>query len=162
MRGIGGTEGVRGTWDKYRYAVLVIAIGALVMLWPVRRPAEIRDGGAAVRDIQREMEEVVGKIGGVGRVRLMLTEESGAERILAENRATSRRGEEYSGSAEIVLADTGGRDEAVVTRTLCPTYRGALVVCEGGDRAAVRLAVTRAVSALTGLTADRIAVEKWQ
>ena len=50
----------------------------------------------------------------------------------------------------------------MVTRTVYPTYRGALVVCQGADRAEVRLAVTEAVTALTGLTADRVTVAKSQ
>ena len=53
-------------------------------------------------------------------------------------------------------------DEAVVVCRQYPTYRGALVVCQGGDRAEVRLAVTEAVSVLTGLSADRVTVAKWQ
>ena len=47
-----------------------------------------------------------------------------------------------------------------MTRILYPTYRGALVVCQGGDRADVRLAVIEAVSVLTGLSSDRITVAK--
>jgi len=43
-----------------------------------------------------------------------------------------------------------------------PTYRGALVVCQGGGQADVKLAVTEAVAVLTGLPADRITVAKWQ
>ena len=58
--------------------------------------------------------------------------------------------------------DAGSNDEVVVTRQVYPTYRGALVVCQGGDQAAVKLAVTEAVAALTGLTADCITVAKWQ
>ena len=49
----------------------------------------------------------------------------------------------------------------MVTRSWDTTYRGALVVCQGGDQAAVRLAVTEAVMALTGLPADRITVVQW-
>ena len=56
--------------------------------------------------------------------------------------------------------DGGSGDAPVVTRTVYPTYRGALVVCQGGDRADVKLAVTEA--ALTGLSADRITVAKSQ
>ena len=58
--------------------------------------------------------------------------------------------------------DGGSGDAPVVTRTVYPTYRGALVVCQGGDRADVKLAVTEAVAALTGLSADRITVAKSQ
>ena len=69
--------------------------------------------------------------------------------------------EDYSRSSEVVLTGGSGGG-AVIVRTLYPTYRGALVVCEGGDRAEVRLAVTEAVSALTGLPSDRVTVAKWQ
>ena len=61
-------------------------------------------------------------------------------------------------AAETVLISGGGEDDVVVTEERCPQYRGALVVCEGGGSDAVRLRVTEAVAALTGLGADRIAV----
>lgn len=41
--------------------------------------------------------------------------------------------EDYSRTSEPVLLDGGDREETVVTRTAYPTYRGALVVCQGGD-----------------------------
>ena len=53
-------------------------------------------------------------------------------------------------------------EEVVVTKSIYPVYRGALVVCDGGDEARVKLAVTEAVTALTGLSADRVTVAKWQ
>ena len=64
----------------------------------------------------------------------------------------------YERSAQPVT-DAGG---VVVTQETYPQYRGALVVCQGGGSAEVRLAVTEAVAALTGLPADRVAVAKWQ
>ena len=66
------------------------------------------------------------------------------------------------GAEEDFVMDGGSGDAPVVTRTVYPTYRGALVVCQGGDRADVKLAVTEAVAALTGLSADRITVAKSQ
>ena len=39
-------------------------------------------------------------------------------------------------------------------------WTGAAVVCEGADSAAVRLELTRAVAALTGLPTDKIAIMK--
>ena len=38
---------------------------------------------------------------------------------------------------------------------------GAVVVCQGAGSSGVRLAVTEAVAALTGLPADRITVVQW-
>ena len=96
----------------------------------------------------------------------MLTVDSDGERQLAQDTELTYSGraeapEDYSRKSEIVLTD-GEDDGTAVTRALYPTYRGALVACQGGDRADGRLAVTEAVASLTGLNADRIAVAKWQ
>ena len=111
------------------------------------------------------MEEILESISGVGKTRVMLMVDTDGERQLARDTELRYSGEtaapeEYSRSTETVLVDGNSGDETVVTKTLYPTYRGALVVCQGGDRAEVRLAVTEAVAALTGLSADRITVAK--
>lgn len=162
-------EGVRRVWDRYKYAVLVALIGAGLLLWPSGNSpaaAETRtESGSSQRDIQGEMEEILGKISGVGQVRVMLTEDTDGERQLARDTELTYSGdtaspEDYSRRSETVLTD--GEDGVVVTQRLYPTYRGALVVCQGGDRAEVRLAVTEAVMALTGLSSDHVTVAKWQ
>ncbi len=167
------TEGVQKIWDKYKYAALVVLIGAGLLLWPSgrNRLPGTKSGDsetAAVRELQSEMETILSSMSGVGQVRVLLTAESDGERQLAQNTELRYSGEtaapsDYSRRSEAVLTGAGSSgDEAIVVRTLYPTYRGALVVCQGGDRAEVQLAVTQAVSSLTGLTADRITVAKWQ
>lgn len=168
----GKTEGVRGLWDRYKFAALVVLIGAALLLWPSGSDGTPKNAApaAAVQsaaEVQTEMEEILGNMAGVGQVRVMLTADSDGERQLAQDTELSYSGsaaapEDYSRRSETVVRDSGSGDETVVTRTLYPTYRGALVVCQGGDRAEVRLAVTEAVAALTGLSADRISVAKWQ
>ena len=150
---------------------MLVAAAGVLLLWPdgggdteqTVRPTQTE----ARTEIQREMESILGEISGVGQVRLMLTVDTDGERQLARDTELSYSGEttaptEYSRRTETVLTEGEAGDETVVTRRLYPTYRGALVVCQGGDRAEVRLAVTEAVSALTGLSADRITVAKWQ
>ena len=167
----GKIEGVRKLWDRYKYAALVALIGAGLLLWPSGKggtEAVLRQQSSTeeTRDIQVEMEDILGTISGVGQVKVMLTVDSDGERQLAQDTELTYSGsaespEDYSRRSETVLTDGEG-DGTVVTRTLYPTYRGALVVCQGGDRADVRLAVTEAVASLTGLSADRITVAKWQ
>ena len=76
--------------------------------------------------------------------------------------ADSAAPEDYSRRSETVLVDDGSGDAAVVVQSWHPTYRGALVVCQGGGAPDVKLAVTEAVAALTALPADRITVAEWQ
>lgn len=156
---------------KYKYVLLVAALGALLLLWPLEREAKTADpaadpaprAGEDVEKVERDMEEILGKISGVGKVDVMLTLHSGGERVLAQDSSLRYSGpvqspDSYERSAQPVT-DGGG---VVVTQEKYPLYRGALVVCEGGGNDAVRLQVIGAVSALTGLGSDRIAVVKWQ
>ena len=104
---------------------------------------------------------------GVGRVDVMLTLQSGRELVLAGDDSLRYSGnvnapDSYDRSTSTVTVGGAGEEDVVVTQERYPQYRGALVVCDGGGNDAVRLAVTGAVSALTGLGSDRIAVVRWQ
>lgn len=166
-------EGVRKIWDRYKYAALVALIGAGLLLWPGGRnslkesaPAAGADG-AEQTDIQAQLEDILSTVSGVGQVRVMLTVDSDGERQLAQDTELEYSGptaspEDYSRRSETVLVKGGSGAETVIVRRVYPTYRGALVVCQGGDRAEVRLAVTEAVAALTGLATDRVTVVKCQ
>jgi stage III sporulation protein AG len=63
--------------------------------------------------------------------------------------------------AALAAFDGAGRLRLVLTvEPGTERWAGAVIVCEGGGSAAVRLQLTQAVAALTGLSADRIAVVK--
>ena len=166
------TKGVRKIWDRYKYAALVALIGAGLLLWP--GGGDSPGGGLSIGqrepeppDLQTQLEEILSTVSGVGQVRVLLTVDSDGERQLAQDTELEYSGataapEDYSRRSETVLVKGGSGTEPVTVRQTYPTYRGALVVCQGGDRAEVRLAVTEAVAALTGLTTDRVTVAKWQ
>ena len=70
--------------------------------------------------------------------------------------------EDYQRTNQPLVLSGGGAEEVVVTEEVYPTFRGALVVCQGAGDPAVKLTVTEAVSALTGLGSDRICVVQGQ
>ena len=165
-------EGVRKRWDRYKYAALVALSGAGLLLWP---GGERNSGGglpigqekAEPPELQAQLEDILSTVSGVGQVRVLLTVESDGERQLAQDMELEYSGptaspEDYSRRSETVLVKGGSGAEPVTVRQTYPTYRGALVVCQGGGSAEVRLAVTGAVAALTGLPTDRVTVAKWQ
>ena len=168
------TEGVRKLWDRYKYAILILLVGAGLLLWPGGSGHTAQTGQSeappaytAAETLRKDLEEILGQIQGVGTVRVLLTADSNGERQLAQNSELRYSGstaapEDYSRTSETVLLDLNDQEAPIVTRILYPTYRGALVVCQGGDRADVKLAVTEAVSALTGLSSDRVTVAKCQ
>ena len=166
------TEGAKKPWERYKYAALAALVGVGLLLIPVgekedtqRRQEEAEELQSL--ELQQQMEEILSVMSGVGQVKVLLTVDSDGERQFAQTTELSYSGavaspEDYLRRSETVLVDGDSGEETVVVRTLYPTYRGALVVCTGGDRAEVRLAVTEAVAALTGLTSDQITVGKWQ
>lgn len=166
------TEGVRKLWERYKWAALILLIGAGLLLWPGGNGATDRTGQSSqlptsvpLETLEAEIEEILGHMQGVGTVYVLLTADTDGERELARNTELRYSGsaaapEDYSRTSETVLTDGDTGETPTVVRTLYPTYRGALVVCQGGDRADVKLAVTEAVSALTGLPSDRVTVAK--
>ena len=157
---------VRSALDRYKYVLIVIAAGIILLLWPT---GERNDGTAApanVREtfdldaLEEKLSRTLSMVEGAGEVTVTLTVKSGMEQVLASDRATSVSERGSSVEEETVLVNTGSGQETVLLTQKYPTFQGALVVCQGGDSAEVRLLLTQAVSALTGLGADRITVCK--
>lgn len=165
-------ETLKKLWDRWKYAALVAAAGVALLLLTSggeKSADKVPDESVqdAVQETQTNMERILAKIDGVGELHLMLTADTGTERRLAQDTELSYSGDttapdDYQRKSETVLTGGSGSQAPVVTGTRCPTWRGALVVCQGGGDAQVRLAVTAAVASLTGLGSDRITVVKCQ
>lgn len=157
---------------KYKYVLLTVLLGVLLLLLPQNEKSA--DSGPATPSaaenfdreaLQSEMETILSSLDGVGKLSLMLTVEGGGAYELAQDETASlkARGEEVdeqTRKTETVVLGSGTSAEVVVTHSRYPRFVGALVVCEGGGQADVQLKVTQAVSALTGLSSDRISVVK--
>ncbi|MBR3562004.1 MAG: hypothetical protein IKN81_10870 [Oscillospiraceae bacterium] len=86
---------------------------------------------------------------------LMLLPRGGAKRETPDARGIVQSEME----ATLAAFDGVGRLRLMLTGDAATQrWTGAVIVCEGGDSAAVRLELTQAVRALTGLSADKIAV----
>lgn len=167
----GGRVKALDALKRCKYVVLTAALGIVLLLLPGGNEKK-QEGGApdAAEDfdrtaLQEEMEEILSSLDGVGQLKLMLTVDGGSAYELARDEAqTQKRSGENTGErtqkSETVVLGSGASAEVVVTRSRFPAFIGALVVCEGGDRAEVRLRVTQAVAALTGLSTERITVVK--
>ena len=60
----------------------------------------------------------------------------------------------------VIISSGAGMQETVLVQQIYPKFQGALVVAAGGDDPVVQLKLTEAVTALTGLGADKISVCK--
>ena len=143
---------------KYQYVLLVVLIGVFLMLLPQKTDQEKTQSPQeipAAQDLESELAAILTRLLGVGKAEVLLTEASGSNTIYQMD-----TGQNQSNLDTVVIMD-GNREEAgLVKQILPPVYRGAIVVCQGADSAAVRLSVVEAVKSVTGLSSDCITVLK--
>lgn len=161
-------EAARKLLNQYKYVLIVVAAGIVLLLWPTGESARTQEAADTAKPqesfdlgaMEEKLSRTLSQVEGAGDVTVTLTVKNGMEQVLASDRSTSVTERGSSVEEETVLINSGGNQEAVLLTQRYPTFQGALVVCQGGDDAQVRLLLTQAVSALTGLGADRITVCK--
>ena len=154
-----------GKAAKFKYALLILLLGVVLLLLPQKtgetQPEQAAPPAETEESLEARLEAVLSQVEGAGRVRVLLTLDAGTAYEYQTDVETRSDSDGSEVSRKTVLASNGGgSDSAVTVRTTYPTYKGALVVCEGADSASVRLAVMQAVSSLTGLGSDKITVIK--
>ena len=151
-------------FDKYKYVLLVVALGLVLMLWPTGKK-ETQSVQLPVQPVQQpsiteELTAILGQIRGVGRVRVMVTEQSGSQTHYQTDISGTQDSDSSTKDSRTVVISSGGAEEGLITSVSPPVYMGAVVVCQGADDPSVRLAVSQAVASVTGISTDRISVLK--
>ena len=125
-------------WKKYKYVGLVVLAGIVLMVLPAGTSApdpQKDSGGFSLEDTERRMEELLGRMDGVGRVQVMLTLKNGSSLELAEDAdSTERDGETWAQREPVTLNRGSGYQDVVVTRETYPVYLGAVVVSGRGQQ----------------------------
>lgn len=144
---------------KNPYVLLVLAIGLVLILLPTGDKEPSQAAAVSQEDItvpyfslakeEERLCRLLESISGVGKTEVLLSLGSTARRNIAES----------SGEA-IVVSVGSGKQKVVENGYDYPEYLGAVIVCQGADSASVRLSVTNAVSAFTGLGSGKIIVLK--
>ncbi len=165
MDWVGFQKKALGTVKQYRYAILILLLGLALMLIPFKKdeaPAvkTEQEQTAENTDISRQLAQILSQIQGAGRVEVMLTVSAGEKTVYQTDQDISG-GETGSTRIETVIVTGADRAQTgLIQQVNPPTYLGAIVVCQGAEKPAVRLAIVEAVSKVTGLGADRISVLK--
>lgn len=156
-----------GALGKYKYVLLVALAGAVLLVWPAGEKEETVSPAIASQDIfqvdqmERKLEKALSQVEGAGDVTVVLTLQGGPRQVLAQDGSAAEEENRASRETSTILLSKGsGYQEPAVIQELGPEYQGALVVCQGGDDPRVKLALYEAVSALTGLGADKISICK--
>lgn len=161
-------EYLRKFFDKYKYVLLLCAVGLVLILIPFGKPAasapeKTAEKTESAADLQSRLEELFSQIEGVGRVRVLLTAKNDGETVYAydqDKNASKSEGSASSSNSMTLVTVGGSGGEPVVVRVDAPVFTGAVVVCDGADNARVKLALTEALRSLTGVTSDNIVIVK--
>lgn len=148
---------------KYKFLLLILALGVFLMNFPVDSgKSEPNEPIPIITEnitLEHRLQELLRTIQGVGEVRVLLTESSGEkycyqtdEQMSADGVATRRE--------TVIIRNENRGETGLVREVISPSYRGAIVVCQGGDNAYVKLSVIEAVGSVTGIPSSRITVLK--
>ena len=151
---------------KKRAAALVLLAGILLMLLPTGREqsqsaASPEETTPREQTLEERLENILREVSGVGTVRVLLTQDAGEERVYQLDEQELSDGDRRELRQETVTVTQSDRQQdGLVKKVVSPVYRGAVIVCQGGDNPTVRLSVVEAVSGATGLPSNRITVLK--
>ncbi len=172
------TKKLMTLFGRYKYVLLVVAVGILLLLWPSG------DGGAkdngettaaavpstafSVTELEKKLEEALSSASGVGKARVVLTLKTDMEILLSQDEQVSQHRDMEDGqitsydyetnTKTVTTAGNAGGSDPIVVGRIYPEFKGALIVCQGAGNKEVQLRVVEAVSALTGLSSDKITV----
>lgn len=152
---------------KYRYVFLILLIGLCLMAIPSKDTVSTQEKQPATEEtvreptVSEELAQILSQVDGAGDVKVLLTVEAGEETLYQTDEDTSVTSESNTTQISTVTVTSAQKDEhGLVRQTNPPTYKGAIIVCQGADDPQIQLAIVNAVSKVTGLGADRISVLK--
>ena len=166
MERINPVDKFKELYSRYKFVALILLVGIILMVLPDSSSPQTEQHEqitveAVAPDNADRIEEILGQIAGVGKVKVLLTEAAGAETVYQINEDRTNSDDTESSRTETVIVSNSDREEVGLIRTVTPpVYLGAIIVCQGGDVPSVKLAIVQAVSNVTGIRSDRISVLK--
>jgi stage III sporulation protein AG len=145
---------------KYSFALMVLLTGILFLTIPEQKKLEPeidKTIQVVTMDLQDSLSECLSKVHGAGKVEVLLTQKYGEEILYQTDDSKTS---ESIRTNTVLISDTSREKTGLVRQINPPVYEGAIILCQGADHGAVRLALVDAVKSVTGLTSDRITILK--
>lgn len=118
-----------------------------------------------------KLSKILSEIDGAGEVKVMVSYKTGVETVplldtkdsntvTEENDADSaRRTEQNSVETSIIFnQEKSGNKVPYISKTIMPVVEGVIVTCDGGGDEIVKANVIKAVTVITGITANKVQV----
>ena len=122
-------------------------------------------------DVKKQVESILSKISGAGKVEVMITYMSGSEIVPAydskksdngtdekDNTGLSRSIKQNNTEDSVAYEEAQGIKKPVILKEILPKVKGVVVISDGASDAVVREKLTSAVKVLMDVPANRIQV----
>lgn len=159
---------ISDTLKKYRYALIILLIGLILMAVPSMGSREdtlskknVETTKSSVEMLENKLSALLSKVQGAGDVEVVLTIAAGEEVIYQTNDDNSESDTSTSKNINTVtITDAERNQTGLIKQVKSEVYQGAIIVCRGADDPTVRLAIVDAVSRITGLGSNCISILK--
>lgn len=122
-------------------------------------------------NLEEELEDILSKIAGVGKVQVLITYSETSEVVAMYNETYTssnteetdtnggvRKIESTDTNKEIIYEEKDGEKIPITQKVIMPKMEGAIITAEGAGNVNIKTNIIQAVSAATGLSAYRIQV----
>lgn len=152
---------------KNKYITLILILGLIFMLLPTKDKEKTNTSQNEVFAQQTEvpveerLSAILKQIDGAGKVEVMLTVAEGEEILYQANEELTTDSDTSKHTIDIItITDLNKNQSGLIRQRIPPVYLGAIIVCQGADDPNVKLAITDAVSKITGIKSNHISVLK--
>lgn len=172
--------------DTYRKWILIIGFIGMALIFlsgyfkndakPADAPADTQPVQTSAEQytaqVEKSLTDLVGSIQGVGSAKVLVTLEKNIQYVYAteEKKSTQTtqdqaanatvRENDSSETKYIIVKDADGSQRALAVTEVQPIVKGVVIVCEGGDQAAVQKNIIDAVTTALNISSARVCVIK--
>lgn len=158
-----------------KWVVILGAVGILLLTFSAVKPQNEATAQKAESTAKQYCEEIENKLSallqdmeGVGNCKVYVTLENGVEYVYATE---EKNNADYAADGEktterndtqtsVILIDGEAGETGLLLTEIQPQIKGVVVVCEGGDNAAIQERVTAVVTTALNISTRRICVTK--
>lgn len=129
------------------------------------------EGNTSGNELEKRLENILSTVKNVGNVNVLINYSESSSIVPLYNESTTVSGTEEGDSSggtrnvtetetkkDVVFSESSGNKEPYTQKTVMPEIKGAIVTAEGAADITVKTNIINAVSAVTGLGADKIQV----
>lgn len=150
--------------DKKALFIVALAIAGMLLILFSDDSKDIKELSVSetssefTENYEEELQKLISKIEGAGRVSVMITYESGEESVFASDKEESFRNGEQKIKNDYIIVDGEKGETGLKIKSIYPEIKGVAVVCSGASDPVIKERIVSVVSALFDISTKNISI----